>query len=220
MVEICRHRSIDHWENQCYDEIVNVISAAKGDVNIAISGGRTPVKVYNRVGLFVRNSLPTHVKKLRFFLVDERDAPLGSPRSNSTMALKTIGKQHVIPFDPKAESAEDYFEKIAVALGEGGCFDLVVLGCGSDGHTASLFPNTSLIYGDKESFSLNELPSGELRYSMTFPLILKAAKRVVFVNSDVDKLKFFRTEDGTSGSLPIHKILASPHTKAILHETV
>jgi len=220
MVEICRYQSIDAWEKQCYDEIINVISAANGDVNIAISGGRTPVKVYNRVGLYLRNSLPTNVKKLRFFLVDERDAPLGSSRSNSTMALETIGKQHVIPFDPQAGSAEEYFQKIKSALGEKGCFDLVVLGCGSDGHTASLFPKTRLIYDEKESFSSNELPTGELRYSMTFPLILRAARRVVFVNNDVDKLKFFKSEDVTAGSLPICKILASPQTKAVLHETV
>ena len=94
------------------------------------------------------------------------------------------------------------------------------MGCGHDGHTASLFPNTSLLEEKSNAFLQNELLSGELRYSMTLPLINNATKRVVFVNHHPEKLKYFSPTSVEERAYPIHEVLTTPNTKVILHEPI
>ena len=220
MSEINRIQSYEVWEHECYNEIAKVISTSMGKINIALSGGGTPIPVYKRVGTFLQSLPSTMTKNIRFFLVDERNVSLDSPLSNSKMILETIGLEFVVPFDPTTETPDGYLAQIVDALYPKGVFDLIILGCGDDGHTASLFPDTPLLEEETMAFKSNKLPSGELRYSMTFSMILNAEKLVVFVNNNRDKLKYFSPMSNIQKAAPIHKILAIPQTKVILHETL
>tara|TARA_B100000780_G_C20999855_1_gene400037 strand:- start:22 stop:684 length:663 start_codon:yes stop_codon:yes gene_type:complete len=217
---IKRIHSYSEWEQACYLEIASVILSAPGKKNIALSGGNTPIPIYQRIGELLESLAESKIKDIRFFLVDERDVSIESSRSNSSMIMKTIGRNLVVPFDPTHQSPESYYQHMRQKLGPAGIFDLVVLGCGEDGHTASLFPNTLLLKEKSSSFMKNKLPSGELRYSITFSVINNAIRRVVFVNDNPEKLKYFRPDSTKSRAYPIHQVLSTLNTKVILHEAI
>ena len=221
MTNILRFKLKNEWIEACVNEIISIIENSQdGGIRIALSGGSTPIPIYKRIGAMLKSLPSEKTENIRFLLVDERDVSLDSKRSNSRMILNTIGQEFVIPFDPAKNAPEEYNEIIGHALGSKGVFDLVVLGCGSDGHTASLFPNTTILQVDSYAFLRNQLPTGEVRFSMTYPLILDARKRVIFVNNNSDKLRYFTSIAIKKGGAPIHKVLTAPSTKAILHETL
>ena len=220
MSSIKRIHSYSEWEQACYLKIEEIILSASGKKNIALSGGSTPIPIYQRIGELLESLPESKIKNIRFFLVDERDVSLESSRSNSSMIMKTIGRNFVVPFDPTHQSPESYYRYMCQELGAAGVFDLVVLGCGEDGHTASLFLNTLLLKEKSSSFMENELPSGEFRYSMTFSLINKARRKVVFVNDNKSKIKYFSSANLDAGAYPIHQVLSTPNTEVILHETL
>ena len=218
MSRIRRVHSYSEWEHACYDEIASVILSAPGKKNIALSGGNTPIPIYERIGELLDSLPESRIMGIRFFLVDERDVSIESIRSNSAMILNTIGRNLVVPFDPTHQSPESYYQYMCQKLEGTGAFDLVVLGCGEDGHTASLFPDTLLLKEKCSSFMENKLPSGELRYSMTLPLINSAKRKVVLVNDNKEKLKYFSSATLNTGAYPIHQVLSSPNTEVIIHE--
>ena len=218
MSNITRIRSYREWEQSCYLEIENVILSAAEKKNIALSGGSTPVPIYKRIGELLKSLPESKTNGIRFFLVDERDVSTESLRSNSAMIMKNLGPELVVPFDPTLQSPCAYYNKMSEELKSTGTFDLVVLGCGDDGHTASLFPDTLLLEEKSSSFMKNKLPSGELRYSMTVSLINSAKKKVIFVNDNKEKLKYFNSVELNAGAYPIHQVLSTPNTQAIIHE--
>ena len=220
MSNIKRIHSYYEWEQACYLEIANVILSTSEKKNIALSGGSTPIPIYQRIGELLESLPESKIKYIRFFLVDERDVSIESSRSNSSMIMKTVGRNLVVPFDPTHQSPKSYYRRMCQELGAAGIFDLVVLGCGEDGHTASLFPNTLLLKEKSSSFMQNKLPSGELRYSMTFSVINNAKKRVIFVNDNSDKLKYLTPASTRAQAFPIHQVLSTPNTKVILHEAL
>jgi len=220
VIDIKRIHSYSEWEQACYREIESVILSDSEKKNIALSGGSTPIPIYQRIGDMLEFLPESKIKGIRFFLVDERDVSIESSRSNSAMIMNTIGRDFVVPFDPRELSPESYYRKMCQELDVTDVFDLVVLGCGEDGHTASLFPKTSLLIEKSSSFMKNQLPSGEDRYSMTFSLINSAKRRVVFVINNPQKKKYFEPAFLKKQSHPIHKILSTPNTKVILHEAI
>lgn len=124
-------------------------------------------------------------KRIEIYMVDERFVPLEHPDSNCLMvkqALKNVkARLHgFFYFDtnlsPK-KCAEDYEEKI-----KGKIFDLVILGIGPDGHTASLFPDSEALK-EKNPVALTETESFKVkkRITLTFPPILKSKKILVLL---------------------------------------
>ena len=220
MININRIHSYSEWEQACYREIESVILSDSENKNIALSGGSTPIPIYKRIGNMLEYLPESKRKGIRFFLVDERDVSIESSRSNSAMIMNTIGRDFVVPFDPRELSPEAYYRKMCQELDVTDVFDLIVLGCGEDGHTASLFPKTSLLTEKSSSFMINELLSGELRYSMTFSLINSAKRRIVFVNDNPEKKKYFEHSFLQEQSHPIHKVVSTPNTKVILHDAI
>lgn len=218
MSNIKRILSYSEWEQECYYEIAKVILSDTEKKTIALSGGSTPIPIYQRIGTLLESIPESKKLNIRFFLVDERDVSIESSRSNSSMIMNTLGRNCVVPFNPKELTTETYYRKICMELGPTDVFDLVVLGCGEDGHTASLFPKTQLLNEKSSSFMKNQLPSGELRYSMTFSLINSAKRRVIFVNDNTAKKKYFNPTLLKARSYPIHHVLSAPNTKVIIHE--
>lgn len=131
-----------------YEKITDVISK-KGLCRIALSGGSTPIVAF---GLLAKTNIEWD--KLQIFFADERCVPPSHEDSNYFMLTNTLLKapipeQNVFRFkaelEPK-EAATEYSQTIEKTFGtKNPVFDIVQLGMGDDGHTASLFPNTTAL---------------------------------------------------------------------------
>jgi 6-phosphogluconolactonase len=115
--------------------------AARGVFRIVLAGGNTPRAIYQ----MLRKAI-TDWSRWQVYFGDERCLPVGDPQRNSRMARDTLLDQvpipraniHTIPAESgPIEGAEQYAQTLR-AVGD---FDLVLLGLGEDGHTASLFPD-------------------------------------------------------------------------------
>lgn len=174
-----------------------IATAAKGAVNergrflIALSGGSTPRPLYEALA-----GRPDAVDwaRTQVFFSDERFVPPDSPRSNFWMAKETllskvpIPERHVHPVDTvdiEPERAASLYaqgiRRVAeTAMGEIPVFDLILLGLGDDGHTASLFPGTEGLGVRDEIVAANYVPQqSEWRITFTYPLI-NAGESVMF----------------------------------------
>ena len=158
------------------DQIVNSLSKKK-QCNIALAGGSTPAATYK---LLSREKLEW--KNVNVFLGDERWVSPSSEMSNTFMIRKTLlsnspGNQANFFSIPTTdcqspeESAKVLHEKInKISLGSVPVFDLIVLGLGDDGHTASLFPWTNATSIDT-SWAISTKGGGIDRISLTVPVL-------------------------------------------------
>jgi 6-phosphogluconolactonase len=113
---------------------------ARGAFHLVLAGGSTPRAVYQTL-----NALPTDWSAWRVYFGDERVLPADHPDRNSVMAQSAwLGQSpiprnqiHPIPTELGLEAARASYLQTLAPLG---AFDLVLLGLGEDGHTASLFP--------------------------------------------------------------------------------
>jgi 6-phosphogluconolactonase len=160
---------------------------------VALSGGSTPKALYEtlaRPPLFERVAWP----RLELFFSDERAVPPGDPESNYGLAVRSLlAKVPSTVHRMQAEhgAAERYErlirERITKLRGGVPVFDLVLLGMGDDGHTASLFPGTEALEEKTALVVMNEVPQKKARrMTFTFPLI-NAADRVWVLVAGADK---------------------------------
>lgn len=160
--------------------------------SLALSGGSTPERAYHRLAER-RNEVDW--ARVRVFLSDERFVPLDSADSNFRMAARALISQvpvpleNVFPVDVQSSTAEEaarsYEATLTEHLGPTPSFDLILLGLGDDGHTASLFPSApSLAVTDRWVVASppGTLPPPVERVTFTFPA-LNAAKEILFLVS-------------------------------------
>jgi len=167
---------------------------------VALSGGSTPRPLYEKLALPpYRDQIDWH--RMQVYFSDERFVPPDSPESNFHMANEALLSKVDIPerfihqvatvdISP-AESAELYEEGIRrvfeIGLAEIPHFDLILLGLGPDGHTASLFPGSeALDVADRIVVANFVRKLDAWRITFTYPLI-NAARRVVFLVQGEDK---------------------------------
>jgi len=167
--------------------------------HIAVSGGSTPRNLYR---LLVERYLEKIAwGRVSVFQVDERCVPPEDRQSNWRMLHKELLSKvdGVSAFRIEAErkgAAEDYekvlFEQAPIGPGAIPQLDLVLLGMGGDGHTASLFPNTKALTETKRLVVRNAVPAlGNDRITMTYPLLNAAGERWFLVRG-ADKAKAFQ----------------------------
>ncbi len=167
-------------------EELQALAAAADEMTlfVALSGGSTPKGLYQ---LLARPPLVEAVRwdRFEFFFSDERAVPPDHPESNYGMVHGALlSKVKGVAHRMRAESgaAEDYerlvMERVSERRGGVPVLDLVLLGMGDDGHTASLFPGTSALRERKRLVVMNEVPRLKTRrMTFTYPLI-NAARRV------------------------------------------
>lgn len=169
--------------------------AARGLFRLSLCGGNTPRPVY---ALLAKAGLPWDQVQITFG--DERCVPPESDQSNYRMARETLlAGAPILPenifrmrgeIDPDL-AAREYDAKLAAVAGGFGearyRHDLLLLGIGDDGHTASLFPGTSALEETARNVVANFVPKlNTHRITFTYPLIA-AARRVCFLVSDPAK---------------------------------
>jgi 6-phosphogluconolactonase len=166
--------------------------AARGHATLALSGGNTPRDAYATLA----RAPGVDWSKVRVFWVDERAVPPGDDRSNYRWAKATlldvapIAPDHVhrMPADaPDLEASARAYEQAvrsAVAADPDGvpAFDVMVLGIGDDGHTASLFPGDPAIdVTDRVVVAVAAQRGLEARLTLTRPVIQHARLVLVLV---------------------------------------
>jgi 6-phosphogluconolactonase len=167
--------------------------AARGCCVLALAGGATPRRAYQILAALP--DLPWEASHL--FLGDERCLPAGDPRSNRALleATRLAGAGparavfHPLPGGEPADAAAAYEAELRGELG-GDPLDLVLLGLGGDGHTASLFPGSPLLEEKARLAAATPGPAGDPpvpRVSLTLPA-LNAAREVLFLAAGAAKL--------------------------------
>lgn len=168
--------------------------ADRGQFSIALSGGSTPKALYQQLA-----SCDADWQHWQVFWGDERYVPNDHPDSNERMARQAWLDQVPIPADQihplptqagnpaiDAATAEaDIRQSFQTSTGEWPQFDLVLLGLGDDGHTASLFPGTAALQVQDRLVTVGDR-DGQPRLSFTAPLI-NQARNILFLVSGASK---------------------------------
>ena len=166
---------------------------ARGRFTVAVSGGRTPW-----VMLHALSSLDVPWESVHVLQVDERVAPEGHEDRNLTHLRESLlapgaldPKQiHAMPVDSPDldEAAARYAQTLAEVAGSPPVIDLVHLGLGADGHTASLVPGDPVLDVNKADVALTGVYQGRRRMTLTYP-ILNRARRILWLVTGSDKVE-------------------------------
>jgi 6-phosphogluconolactonase len=191
--------SLDHLSLGAAQEFVRVVNSAietRGVCFVALSGGETPLSLYSRLA----NEPFAHSvdwTTVHLFFGDERAVPPTDPHSNFGMVDRELLSHIDIPernvhrilgeVTPD-EAAHRYQQELEDVFGHSEArFDLILLGLGEDGHTASLFPRSKSVDEDQSLVCSSFVPQVEgWRVSLTFRTI-NNARRVLFLVSGAKK---------------------------------
>ena len=197
--------------------------------NIALSGGSTPKLLFTLLANEYLNTIPWHF--LRLFWVDERCVPPSDHESNYGMTYENLLKSIYIPVtnifrmkgenDPSEEAVryQALLEK-ELKLKKGiPQFDLVLLGMGDDGHTASIFPdNLALLHADETVAVARHPVSGQMRITLTGKIIRQARQRMFLITgkSKSNVLNEILKNEVPAQKYPAFHILSLPDTEVYL----
>lgn len=186
---------------------INQSIQANGSASVVLAGGNTPRTLYHSLAKQFREQIPW--AKVHVFWGDERYVPHDDPQSNYRMAKETLldhvpcpaGNVNPMPThlsDPDT-AARDY-EKLLRAdfSNEWPRFDLILLGLGEEGHTASLFPGSRALEEKSRWVVAVEAPAEpSLRLTLTLPVLTRAAN-VYFLVA------------GSNKAQALHNVLTGP----------
>ena len=164
--------------------------AQKGLFTVALSGGSTPKILYE---FLVGAKVPW--SQTHFFWSDERHVPPDHPDSNYRMAYEALLSRVPVPEsnvhrihgeNPDAAEAANEYEQTLLPL------DLILLGLGTDGHTASIFPGSDVLHETKRLVAATWVEKlNTYRITMTLPL-LNAGASVLFLVSGAEKAQIVK----------------------------
>jgi 6-phosphogluconolactonase len=190
---------------------------ARGRFTVALSGGSTPKSLYSL--LATKPHIPWD--KICFFWGDERHVPPDHPDSNYRMAREALLSKVPVPQEnifrihseekDAARAAQQYEQTISdffhLSPGLFPRFDLILLGLGPDGHTASLFPESAALAERDRLVVANWVDKFKAyRITLTFP-VLNAAACVIFLASGADKAEILREVlENSSAHLPAQNV--------------
>ncbi|MGB8751885.1 MAG: 6-phosphogluconolactonase [Candidatus Sulfotelmatobacter sp.] len=202
LVEVRRLTTPQDLFQAAADEVLRAAThavAERGRFTIALSGGSTPRSMYTLIAANASVTLPWD--RMFFFFGDERHVPPDDPESNYRMANESLLAKVPVPpanvfripaENPDAEAAAEMYEQtlrkfFALAAGEFHRFDLILLGIGPDGHTASLFPETVALQEKTRLVVANWVEKlNTSRITLTLP-VLNHARCIAFLVSGIDK---------------------------------
>jgi 6-phosphogluconolactonase len=180
--------------------------AARGRFTIAVSGGHTPWAMLRALAL---EDVPWGA--LEVFQVDERVAPAGDPDRNLTHLRESLLEHaplkpeqiHAMPVESTdlTAAAAQYAQTLEIFGGSPPVIDLVHLGLGPDGHTASLIPGDPVLAVTDREVALTGVYQGHNRMTLTYPAINRA-RHILWVVTGSDKVKALSQLRNADSSIP------------------
>lgn len=202
----------DEWVARAADVLALGITSAvdvRGVCLMALSGGSTPLPVFEELA---ERDLPWD--KVTIFQVDERLVPLDSPDRNLSMLLGALGHLPIrfvsLPIDldpeePMERAIEAFVSEFEGIAGAPPVLDLVHLGLGDDGHTASLIPGDPVSDDTINTVGISGEYQGTYRLTLTRPILDRARLTVWLVRGDAKRDALRRLLDGDT-SIPAGRL--------------
>ena len=177
--------------------------AARGRFTFAVSGGRTPWAMF---GELANEDVPW--ADVEIFQVDERVAPDGDPDRNLTHLRASLGsapaRVHPMPVtDPDLDAAAAAYATVLPQR-----FDLVHLGLGPDGHTASLVPGDPVLDVTDALVAVTQPYQGHRRMTLAYPALARA-DQLLWLVTGADKRDALARLLAGDQSIPAGRVLAS-----------
>jgi 6-phosphogluconolactonase len=211
-----------HAAAEEFIRVARTAIGAQGRFTVALSGGSTPKALYS----LLASSYATFAwNRVFLFFGDERHVPPTDPESNYRMVQESLLSKITIPAEnvfrvraenPDADAAATDYEAqlrrfFALKPNEFPRFDLILLGMGPDGHTASLFPDSAALEEPSRLVVANWVEKFKThRITFTFPVLNRAAE-VMFLASGPDKAEMLHQvlEGKNSPPLPSQRVQPS-----------
>jgi 6-phosphogluconolactonase len=193
------------------------VAAAKKKTNgrffVALAGGSTPKAAFQLLASQYKDRVDW--TNVHFYFGDERMVPPDHPDSNYGMAQATLLSRVPVSAEQvhriqgelaPMEAADDYALQLR-PVGMPPRFDLILLGMGPDGHTASLFPGTAALNETRAPVTANYVPKLDTwRVTLTHP-VLSNAEQVIIAAAGAEKADALKTAlEGPSGSVPVQLV--------------
>jgi 6-phosphogluconolactonase len=185
---------------------VRQAAVVRGQAHVAFSGGTTPRRMLEYLS---KEDLPW--ESLHVFQVDERVAPDGDERRNLTLLRKYLvedgflrpAQLHAMPVgaDDVESAARQYQSTLELIAGSSVMLDLVQLGLGADGHTASLYPGDPAVLTKDRDVAVAGVHDGLQRLTLTLPALNRARTRLWLVTSSDKSARLSELVAG-KGDLP------------------
>jgi 6-phosphogluconolactonase len=184
--------------------------AARGRFSFAVSGGRTP---WQMLRVLANEDVPW--SSVDIVQVDERVAPAGDPIRNLTHVQESLlefvslsaDRVHAMPVESSdlESGAAQYATMLQKIAGRPPILDLVHLGLGPDGHTASLTPGDPVLNVADKDVAMTGVYQGHRRMTLTYP-ILNRARAILWLVTGVDKRDALRRLRDADRSIPAGRV--------------
>lgn len=196
----------------------------RGRATLVVSGGSTPINFFRLL-----STQPLPWSRVSVLLADERWVSPDDQASNerlvrNNLLINAAREAIFIPFktaDEEPEQAEPELENRMASLGT---FDLVILGMGADGHTASLFPGTAALEraldlnSEKQCIAVTPLQAPHRRISMTMSRLLNSRDIFLHITGDEKRAVLRQAiESNDSSRLPIAAVANQHRTQLTLY---
>jgi 6-phosphogluconolactonase len=185
-------------------------NAARGQFNMAVSGGHTPWLMLRDLA---NEDVPWQV--VRVFQVDERVAPADDPDRNLThlraslLANAPLKPDQIYAMPVEASdleaAAKEYAQTLCDIAGSPPVLDLVHLGLGPDGHTASLVPGDPVLNVTGADVGLTGIYQGRRRMTLTYSVINRA-RRVLWLVTGAEKVEMLKRLRDADASIPAGRV--------------
>lgn len=197
--------------------------ATKGSATLAVSGGSTPKLFFEHLA-----RADIEWQRVEITLVDERWVPETSDRSNHTLVRRHLmqgpaSAAKLLPFYTGHDTPEEALDELKHRY----CrlsrpFDVVVLGMGTDGHTASFFPEAGNLDavlhpdGHDEVAAVRAPGAGEPRITLTLPMLVDARLLALHIEGDEKRTVFDEALAGDDvAAMPVRAVLAAERDEPI-----